>query len=874
MRSRFRHWLRWLLDRRRMEDDLAEELRFHIEEETRHLIEAGHSGEEARRLARLRFGPVDGAREEVRRAHGVAWLDDLRRDVRLAVRGIARRPGLGIAVVATLGLGLGASLGTFGLARALLRPPAGVGEPDRLVFVWGRTADDAARRRVAGADAARVRSLPELADVAFLAGVSDASLPVAGAAARPARLATVTPNWFEVLGVRMAAGRSFAPEEGGVPAFVISEALARAHFGTAAAVGRTLEVSGRTGTVVGVLSAEFAFRAPPELEVPDRLDIWAPLGVALDALGRPDRLRDQDSDDTGIVVGRLRSDGSVAGLQSGLDALGTRLRAEVPAYAVRQLAFEARTYATDTVAHVRPMVLTVGLAAGLILLLAIANATGLLLTRGLARSREVAVQSALGAGRGRIVRQTLTENAVLVVCGLVPGAALAAVAANSLGRVSGMAVRLDGGMVAMVVGLVAVVATLTSVVVLGDPVLRDAGTLRTRAVGGGARRLRDALVALQVALSIALLGGAGLMLRSAHALARADLGFRPANVLAFRIGLTFPDRYRGPADRAALVRLLEERIGGLPDIAAVGVVGGLPLADPEFVQPWARPGAAEWSGRANFRVVTAGYFDALGIRILAGRGFRPEDDRQDRRVVLVDERLAAHIAPRGSATGRTIRVPIDGAAVDATIVGIVENVRYETATAAGRETVYVPYRHEASRNLAVVVRGTEAPPAAPDIARAMAGADAGIAMHDARLLSTVVAAATDPPRILSRALLAFGAAGLLLAIVGLHGAIAWTVARRTAEIGLRRALGASPRRVVHEILRTGLVPIALGLGMGTVLLVAGSVGMRALVYGVSPLDPLTLGGAAAVVAAVCTGTAVLAAARAAAIEPRRALTEP
>lgn len=886
-----RTFIRWILRRLRrgrLERDIADEIRHHIELETELLEAGGMAPAAARRQARMRFGCMEATAEDLRRQHGLAWLDDAIRDTSLALRGFTRRPGLPLAVAATLALGIGSGTAVFAAVNAVLLEPPVYEAPDRLLFVW-RTDGSGNRLRVPGPDAAAVRDgVPGLEAVAFLSGIAEASLARGGEPALPLRVGSVSGNWFDVLGGDVSLGRGFRAEDGrpgAAPVWLLDDGFFRTRLGADSSVlGRTLELDGRAGTVIGVLSPGFRLQLPALLDLPPTVDVWEPLTTDLAGLRRPDRETDQDSDDAGIMVARLAAGVSHARVQQGLDAVAARLRAQIPAYAEAGWGLEARSVHDDLSARARPVLHAVSAAVLLVLLLSAANAAGLLLTRSVARSRELAMRAALGARSGRLARQLVLEHALLVLAGTAAGLAFAllvlrATASRLASLAPGTRAEIDSTVVAFVAMLAFAVTAVTSAVVLFDPALsRSPGALRaTRGATEprSARRLRAGLLALQVAVSLALVIGATVMTRTAASLAATDLGFRTPNVLAFRVGMAFPDRYRGPAERAALVGGLETAMRAVPGVEAVGLVGALPLADPGFTQPWAPADAArsEWGRlRANYRVVTSGWFDAMGTRVVEGRAFRPEDDRQDRRVVIVDGRLARRLAPGGSAVGQALRVPVDGDIVTATVVGVVEDVRYESPSDPGRETVYVPYRHEASRRVAFVVRTRSDPHAfARPLAEAIAGVDPGIAMHDARPLSAIVDAALRPARDVTTMLAAFACVALVLALVALHAAVAWGVQRRTAEIGLRLALGATRGEVVAHAMRAGLVPCAAGLAAGLALVLAGAPVLRGLVHGVSPLDPPTLAGATLALAAACALASRVAARHAARVEPAVAL---
>ncbi|MEQ8331381.1 MAG: ADOP family duplicated permease [Longimicrobiales bacterium] len=818
------------------------------------------------------------------------WSVGWTRDVRFAVRTLLRAPSFTAVVVLTLGLGIGANAAVFALVDGVLLRPPPYEDPDDLVLVWNAIPESGERIAVAGPDAAEIEtSVESFGSVGFALRTLDGALEGAdGAEARHVRLAAATPDFFATLGVEPALGRGFADDDARDAAGPEASTVLVSHDLWAAAlnadpdvVGRTLRLNGRPAVVAGVLPRDFTLLLPPDAGMATDVDVWVPLRVPLSTLHRTEgRLLDQDSDNTGAVVARLAPGTSLAQARAELDALAARLRSEVPFYAESGLGFDVRPLRDDATAHARPVLLALMAGVAGVLLVACLNIATLMMVRSAGRRAEFAVRTSLGAGRARLVRQLLVESVVLVGLGLAAAVvlargALAVFAARVPAtlappeplalepRTLAFMAALAGG-AAVVFGLLPALGRTAS----ASPGHRLRGRPRSRGQG--------VLVAAEVALSVVLVVGAGLLVRTVDALAATDPGFEAQGALAFHVSLRVPDRYRSPADRARYAEDVQRRIEALPGVGAVGWVGVLPLSGQRWIQPYGLPGQAEseWrSNRADFRVASSGYFEAVGARLLEGRAFTPDEDRNEReRVVVVDEALARRIAPSGSALGSVVGIPLDGAAVEARVVGVVGTIRQDRLDADGREAIYVPYRQEASRDVAFVVR-TEGDPVRliPDVRAAVRAVDPGVPAYELRTLTSYVDEAMAPRRFALSLLLGFAALALLCAAVGLYGVVAFDASRRTRDLGLRMAVGAGRRDVLRSVLATALRPGAAGLAAGVVLAAAVSGGFRSLLYGIGALDPLTWAVSVAVVAAVAAVASGVPAWRASRLSPVEAL---
>jgi len=852
--------------RPRQEADL--ELRNHLEERVDRLIGEGWEPEAARAEAHRRFGDLPayrarlerGYRAEKARQRARGALRDTIADVRFGLRGLLRNPGFTAVVVITLALGIGTNAAVFAVVDRVLLQPLPYPEADRLMLLWNRIGEGPGNRApVVAPDVAVMQERSrEFEAFAFITRVVDASLG-AEAGAEHVRVATVTANFFDVLGVTPGLGRppsatsqGLDPNEPIPPEIVLSDgAWQRVFGGDPGVVGRSVQLNGGAALVVGVTRPGFRLDLPAEAGMPDAVDVWAGLQVPLSAFQRADgRFVDQDSDNSGAVIGRLVGRASAKGAQAEMSEIARQMREDVPGYAAAGVEIEVRPLQEDATSHARALLLALWGGVVAVVLIAWMNVATLLLARGRTREPEVAIRLALGAGRARIARQFMVETGLLVVLGSAAALGLAVVITPALmnrlpvdlGQLSDWA---PGGRAALFfVGLTAV----TGVFLAGVAVLQigTVSTRRVREVMGrhrGRGRVRGVLVVTEVALAVVLVVSTGLLIRSVERLERVDPGFESSQALAFSLSVRVEGKYDGPADRAVLMRDIESTIGNLGGVEAVGLVGRLPLAGRMWTQPYGLPGQSEaqWPNqRADFRMITSGFFEAMGTSLLAGRRFTPAEDlSEEHRVVIVDERMAARIAPGGSAIGAVIGFPLDGASVEARVVGVVEHVRNESLRSDGRETLYVPYRQEASRDVSFVVRTGDPAALAPQVRAALRAIDPLLPVHDLRPVQAYVDEAMAPTRFLLTLLGGFGLLALLSASVGVYGLISYEVSRRTHDIGVRMALGAGAGDVVSAVLGDGLRLAALGVAVGCALSALSGRVLAGLVFGVGLADPTT-----------------------------------
>ncbi len=826
-------------------------------------------------------------------------MDTVLHDIRYALRSLRKQPAFTTVAVLTLALGIGASTAIFSVVHGVLWRPFPYADPDRLVLLWHRMESTGMERtRISGPDVAEFRDRAALFEgFAFTNNVRDAALTTGGSTEH-ARLGIVTSNFFSLLGVHADFGRGFEPDEGVLSAeadgtlpvpptsIVLSHALWRSRFGEdRGVIGQTVQINGQPATVVGVMPRGFVVPMPAGIGLAQDVDAWTPIRVPLDRFRRAEGRRDQDTDNTGAVLARLRPGVSLERAQAQLDVIAAQQRERVARYRELGMRIEAIPFRDDVVAQRRPLLLALFAAVGLILLIACVNIANLSLARLGSRRREIALRVALGAGSRRLVRQLMTESGVLAAAGGIGGLLLAVWAVPVLLRYGPDLPRMgsigvDVTALAFTLGVVVVAAVVFGTVpALVSARERGDTTLRPQlAVGTGrAGAPRRVLVVAEIALSMVLLVGSGLLLRTLAALGRQDPGFDPQNALTFRVSLRAPDSYVGPAARAEFLRQVADRLGSLPGVQAVGATGGLPLSGTTWTQPYGQAGEPPeaWErNEADFRVITSGYFKAMGIRLLAGRSFTLDEDlAEERRVAIVDARMARRLAPRGeSVLGRTIAFPLDGRPVSAEIVGVVGHVRYARLDRDGRETIYVPYRQEASRDVYVVLRTTGRQAGlAEAVRREVLGLDSRLPVYDIRTMEEYVGAAIAPTRFALTLMTGFAVLAVVLGCTGLYGVLAFTVAQRTREFGIRVAVGARQADVLLGVLAEGAAVTAVGLALGSVLSLAVAGTFSDLLFGVRAADPLTFGAVGLLLGAAALIACYVPALRAARVDPMVAL---
>jgi len=830
-------------------------------------------------------------------------IPDVLRDVKYAIRSFARRPLFTGVIVLTLALGIGSNVAIFSVANAVLFRPLPFADPEELAFVWNRLpATNVARSLVSGPDFKDYQT--ETTQFEGFAGAVAITGTLTGDGP-PEQItnAYVTWNLLDLLGVRPILGRAHAaedafaidPQQFGSPnpdlppgKVVLSYGLWQRRFGgDPSVIGRTILLDGWGSVVVGVLPRDFRIYLPADAAMPTNIDAWGVL---------PSNISDFERQAAWLtVVARVKNGVTVEQAQQDMDRLAARLRETHQFHATQNLQIVVAGMHRDVVSHARPAVLALLGAVGFVLLIACANTANLLLVRASVRGREIAVRAAIGSARRRIVAQMLTESLVLAAGGTVLGLGLAwqgirvikALSPANLPRMETVAIDARAFLFAAAVGVVAAV-------VFGlAPALRAvrgnlADGLRDRGTDtGGVRgnKLRTVLVVSEVTLSVVLLVGAGLMVRSFAAIQKVDPGFDAQNVVTFNAPVQFL-RYLTSQSRATFVNQLGDRLAGIPGVEAVGGVTPLPLAGGEqySVGSYGRTGDADDVYRANkadYKAVLPGYFEAMRIQLVSGRTLvRSDNEAQALDVAVIDLKLARRVFGDENPLGAQLlmdhfneqtfsmeRLPV-------TIVGVVANVRSGSLAAESRETIYVPYVFQAFLPLTFVVR-TAVDPASlvPRIRTEVNALDPDVPVAGVATLESWVTKARAQTRFLLALITTLAGLALALAALGLYGVISYSARQRTREIGVRVALGATDRDVVRLILGHGMTVAGIGIALGLAASVALTRVVTRYLVGVTATDPITLAGVPVVLLAVSAVASYLPARRASIVDPVHALRE-
>jgi predicted permease len=877
-------WRR-LLPRRQLEIDLDDEIAFHIEEEVERLIADGLPEVEARARVVCSFGDISRTRAEmaalagprINRQRMEDLMDGVFRDIRLAARSLALRPGFSAVVILTLALGIGANTAIFSVVNGVLLRPLPYPESGRLVTV----------SRVSKTDGSPLgsQSQPDIHDLEAgspslesLAGYSGGSATLTGLG-EPEVVpgARVTRGLLAVFGLTPALGRDIRADENvpdGPNVVVISHEFWTTHLGSDPGVlGSTLELSATNWEIVGV--------APEGFDFPNRSQLWRPVHLDVEGCGRGCHLL--------RTVGRLAPDASLAPAQQEITTIATNLE-EAYVDTNYDKGFLVEALAQAQVKEVRTALLVLLASVVMVLFIACANVANLLLVRGADRAGEVALRSALGASRGRVLAQLLVENFLLAALGGGLGLLLAHLglesllhlAPDSLPRIDEVSV--DGTVLFAALGTVGLVALLFGLI----PAMRLArspisGTLHRGGrglVGGRGRdRSRSLLLVGEVTLSLMLLLGSTLLLRSFSKLSAVDMGFDTEALARFTISL--PDaRYPTPEENVLFFEVLEEQIRSVPGVRSVGSVFGSPFgrvaisASFELTDRPPPPPGQEPS--ASFKVVSPGFFETLGVPLLRGRFFGAVDRLGNPPAVLVTQRFADRFFPGEDPLGRPIRSDVSFDLPETeprVVVGVVGDIRYDELDEAPVPTFYVPQAQMVSDYLTVMVRYAPGASPMPTIRSIVRELDPDLPLRYVEEMTAVVEEELGPARFNLLLLGIFAALAVILATVGLYGVVAYLVSQRTREIAIRMALGAKGREVTRMVLAQGVRPALVGVFLGIGGAWMGARVLASLLYNVTPTDPISFFGATALLVCVAVLAVLVPATRASRVAPMSALKQ-
>ena len=813
----------------------------------------------------------------------LTFTETLWQDLRFGARTLGRHPGFAAVAVLTLGLGIGANAAIFSVVNAVLLRPLPWAEPDRAIMIWSRwTSFD--KTWVASGEVMDYRR--RATTLEQVAAWADGQVNITGDG-DPERVTggAVTANTFSTFGVTPLLGRTFTAQEdvpNGPNLVVLGHALwSRRYASDPGIVGRSILLDGKPTEVLGVMPDGFVL--PTDFQNPEPTQLWVPQQL------------DPASTDHGshglYAAARLKPGATVAQAAAELHGIANAMTNE--GLYPKQMQFDtvALSLTDEVVGPVRRAMLLLFGAVGFLLLIACANVANLLLARAEARQREIAVRSALGAGSLRVVRQLLTESLVLSAVSAALGLALAYGGVRFLAwwnpanipRVSG--VTLD----ARVLAFTAILAFLTSIVFSLAPALRAMRLDLTDSLkdgsqssssGGARQRFRNGLVIVEMALAVVLLTGAGLMLRTLWSLQRVDLGFDASNVLTLRLSLPQAS-YRTPEEVVGFYQRLLERVRSTPGVRTAGAVRALPLASTigdfglrieGYVPP---PGTG---AKGDWEIATDGYLEALGERLVRGRTIAPSDTTDGMLVALVNEEMARRYWAGRDPLGGRMKIGGSAERPWVTVVGIVADVRHNGITGVVKEKFYVPHTqwHRSignpirAMNLVVKTSGDPLSLIAP-IKQQIRELDPALPIADVRTMADVVGATLSTPRFTGVLLGVFAGLALALSAIGIYGVLSYVVSRRTREIGIRLAIGASRGQVLRMVLRNGLILSLTGIALGIAAAALTTRLMGTLLHGVTPGDPATFAAVGIGLSGVAALASLIPAWRATRVDPVVAL---
>jgi putative ABC transport system permease protein len=810
----------------------------------------------------------------------------IRQDLRYAVRTMLRSPAYTVAAIVTLGLGIGATTAIFTVVNSVLLRPLPYADSRRLANIWNDLGEGAQSLPAVSPADFRDYQRRSRTFEAFAAATGPAAVNLRGnltGDGEPERVTmnTITPNFFPLLGIQPAFGRNFLAEEeatNGPHVVMMTDDLWRRRYGgDRSLVGRAIQIDGVAYTVVGILPRGFHLLLPSEAFIVTDAELWAPLQF--------DYTQKLPRNLTFFTVfGRLKPGVSFAQAQDDMNRIAAEFHAEFPEHKASNVRIRAVPLQEDIVKHARPSLLILLGAVALVLLVACANVAHLLLVRATIREGEFALRSALGASRWAIVRQLLTESLVLAVGGGVLGLVVAmgaieflrALHPANLPRLGEIEVNLG------VLAFTAVVCMATAVGFGLAPAIQASradhrSTLQAvgRGAGGRRKRVRDLLIIGEVALSVVLLVGAGLLIRSFLALQEVRPGFDPSNLLTFQ--LSFPSKTypKGP-DRRVFLKELETRLRAIPGVKSVGEVSQLPLTGSGPLQPFAYN---EETAR-NFESVTADrreisndYFQALNTRLLAGRSFTDGDRSDSPPVAIIDETLARLAWPGQSAVGKQLQVnPTGDPNMYVEVVGVVEHQRMHDLGRATLPLIFMPLAQGTPLTVAFAVDASVPPVTLEGAVRqTVASLDKDLPVDKLVPMEAYVGEGMAQARFSVVLMVVLGGIALVLAAVGIFGVISYWVTQRTREFGIRLALGEDPGATRRSVVFGGLKLVGTSLVIGLLASLGLAQLLAGLLYQVRPADPTTFAGISVLLAAVALAACYLPARRATRVDPATAL---
>jgi putative ABC transport system permease protein len=867
--------------RRKRDEDLDDEIQSHLRMAAEERAEQDETAEEAHAAVMREFGNVALVQEVTREIWSKRMIENFFQDVRYGLRMLIKNPGFTAVAVLTLALGIGANTAIFSVLDQVLLKPLPYQDSQHLVKVWTRFTNIGLPDDQNWVSPPEFRDFTQLnksfEDLAAIDGFS-AAIGVKGS---PERVigAAVSPSLFSILGVQPRLGRTFLPEEaqpGHEHEAILSYGLwQRAYGGDSGIIGQTIRANDIPVTVVGVMPKGFAY--------PESAEIWTPLAFS------PDDLTPNNRGNHSLqVLARIKPGLTLTLVQADMDRVAKTMIEQHGDYPYKKFDFGIIMHPLleETVGDARGPLWMLMAAVALVLLIACANVASLLLVRASSRQKETAVRMALGAGPGRLARQLLTESVLL---SLIGGAAGLLITPSVLRAIISLGATALPRVVDTRVDVWALVFTLAVAVGTGilfglAPALQTRGGARYEVLKEGGRatsgtstgRLRRVFVMGEAALSLILLAGGGLLVRSFVRVLKVDPGFRPEGVLTMRVSL--PEvKYSKDEQIRTFYNTLLARIRELPGVQAAGAISAIPLTDDGgsgtmTVDTRAVP-PDQATPETDYRAVTPGYFKAMGISLVRGRYINEGDTESAPPVAVIDQSMADTYWPGQDPIGQ--RIKLGGMASKRpwmTVVGVVQHVHYRTLEARSRVEAYWPEAQFTFSSLSLAVHTSANPMTlAEPIRKIVRELDPEQPVYAVRTMTEVMGDSVARRRLSLILMVVFSGLALTLASVGIYGVVSYSVTQRQQEIGLRMALGAQRKQVLWMVIRQGMTLTLVGLGSGLVVSLVILRFMRGLLFAVSPADPLALGGAAVLLAAVALFASYLPARRATKVDPMTAL---
>jgi predicted permease len=867
--------LRSLFLRARVEDQLDQELRYHFDREVAQRLAAGQTLADARAAAWRALGGAEQVKEACRDTRRVAFIGNLLQDLRYGTRILSKQPGFSATAILTVALGIGATTTIFSIVYGVVLRPLPFGEPERLAALWCKApVQGYPRMFVSGSLHRDWREQNHVfEDIALVRPLRNFNITGQG---EPERVlaAGITSNLFRVLKVQPIVGRAFRDGEDAIghdTVVILSHGLWQRRFGAdPGIVGTTILLSGRPHTVVGVMGRDFQY---PSRE----FALWYPLTI------NPEELRTRTGHNF-LSVARLKPGVTIAQAQADMNTVMAGLVRQYPTIH-RGIEVSVERLLESTVGTISTALYIMLGAVGCLLLIGCANLANLLFARALGRSRELVVRAALGAGRGRLLLQSLTELAPILLAGGVLGVLaalwsvhlLAPLLPAQMPRVE--AIEVSAPVQAFSIGVLVVTGLLAGVL----PALQSSRTdlitsmkEESRGSSGGREhaRLRSLLVVGQVAVVVLLLIGAGLLVRSFARISRVDPGFRTERAISLLLAIP-RSKYETDPEVAAFQHRVVDRVKALPGVEAAGAVNRLPLGSGSVqTGPLRLEGSRLPEDRVpsvDFRSATPDYFRAIGIPLIKGRVYTDSDTDTTAPVGLIDDRLARMAWPNQDPVGRRFRIDFEKQPW-VTIIGVVGHIRHDGLDTDPRPQVYWPVKQRGQDRMALIVRTQQDPKTmVASIVAAIREVDRDQPVYEVRTMEEVLSDSLAPRRLNMMVLTMFAGAALLLATIGIYGVIAYSVGQRVREFGVRIALGAERRDIVRLVVRQGARLTALGgiIGLAAALLVSRV--LEGLLYQIGARDGLSFGGAVMILFAVAMAASYIPARRAARRDPMQAL---